>query len=434
MKAYQTFYFERYEYDEAARVIRLQYSLDRKVHFTDEVEFLFEPKADYDREVFARVLRGLWLMSGVSYIKTALPPRIVIDGDKLAPAEADFFSNIYRLGLGQLVYEQGLSLDRIATFPADAPAGPAPLPYAGVGDLVGFGGGKDSLVSTAVLDSGDVDYATFSATYLPVSNSALAELAKRVGRPHLAIQRRFDPQLHELNRDGAYNGHIPVTAVIAFIGLAAAVLTGRSRLIFSNEASAGEGNVEYEGVQINHQYSKTLEFERLLSRYIHDVISPGLASFSLLRPLGELQIAEVFARDLYDRYAGHFSSCNRNFQHHQQRFSWCGKCPKCAFVFLIMAPFVPKDRLVNLIGHDLLADPELDETYRELLGLSGHKPFECVGEIDECRAALRMALETGNYPEAKRFKVPEGSYDYRAAHESAMPSEYLSLIKEYIAG
>jgi hypothetical protein len=281
-----------------------------------------------------------------------------------------------------------------------------------------------------LLDEAGEEFATFSATYMPETNPALATLAQAIGHPHLTIRRRFDPQLMELNRAGAYNGHVPVTAIIMLIGLAAAVLSGRRRVVMSNEASAGEGNVQYEGVDINHQYSKSIEYEQAFADHIRTSISPDLTAFSLLRPLGELQIAKLFSESAMDRFAGLYSSCNRNFRHDATKFTWCGECSKCAFVYLILAPFVPKTKLNAMIGPDLLARPELESTYRELMGLSGHKPFECVGEIDECRVAANMALASGEYPELERFDVPRTAMDLRQLGPSVMPKRYRELVEQ----
>jgi hypothetical protein len=154
--------------------------------------------------------------------------------------------------------------------------------------------------------------------------------------------------------------------------------------------------------------------------------------FSLLRPLGELRIAQLFARGPFEQFSEQFTSCNRSFRHGSHGFTWCGECPKCAFVFLALAPFVAKARLVGLWGENLLAKPMLEPTYRELLGLTGHKPFECVGEIDECRQAIRMLKATGDYPEVERFEVPEGAYDWQQWHPDAMTSEYRELLKHYL--
>jgi hypothetical protein len=429
---YKAFVFESYEFDAKAGEARFHYSFDERERFTHTVYFDFEPAAEYSAEALDRVWRSLWLMAGVSYYKLFMPPTIVVKGSKLTDEEAEFFSQTYRLGLGQLCYENKLSLDRVAEFPGGGQRANAVGGLGEGGDLVALGGGKDSLVSTSILEAGGRDFATFSAVYAPEAGRALSELGGLVGRPFLAMRRRFDPRMLELNHHGAYNGHVPVTAEIMFIGLAAAVLSGRRRVIFSHEASAGEGNVVYEGVEINHQYSKSLEFERAVREHIHSGVSPDLDVFSLLRPLGELRIAELFAAGPMQRFAGHFTSCNRSFRHGSTGFTWCGECPKCAFVFLALAPFVPKPALVAIWGENLLAKAGLEPTYRELLGLNGHKPFECVGEIDECRQAVRMVVANGEYPEAARFGVPAGEYDWRQLHEDVMPPEYHRLVQDYL--
>ncbi|HEY6736874.1 MAG TPA: endonuclease domain-containing protein [Candidatus Saccharimonadia bacterium] len=432
MKQYQVFRFIDVVFDESRQAAIMRYALDDEITLTDEVAFTFEPADGYNRAALERVLRSLWLVNGVSYYKAAMAPQLDVRAAELTPAEAEFLSRTYRLGLGQLCYENQLSLDRVARFMAADGAVARPVSLAGQsgGSLVGLGGGKDSLVSTTLLDGAGEDFATFSATYMPESNPALARLAAAIGHEHLTIRRRFDPQLMELNRAGAYNGHVPVTAIVMLIGLAAAVLSNRRQVVMSNEASAGEGNAVYEGEEINHQYSKSIEFEWALAEHIRTSISPDLAVFSLLRPLGELQIAELFSRGPLERFAGLYSSCNRNFRHDATQFTWCGQCSKCAFVYLILAPFVSKDRLNELIGPNLLAQPSLETTYRELLGLSGHKPFECVGEIEECRAAATLALASGNYPELARFGVPPTRRDQRELGPSVMPEHYRRLVEE----
>lgn len=433
MRQAEAFIFEGYEFDPGAKEARLRYSFDQDQQFTHRVSFDFEFVPEYNQEALDRVLRSLWLMAGVSYYKLWMPPQIVVKGAGLSGAEAEFFSETYRLGLGQMSYENHLSLSRVARFESGGDSG---QPVAGMGeggDLVALGGGKDSLVSTSILQAGERDFATFSAVYSDEAGRALKELGGLIGRPFLTMRRQFDPLMLKLNQEGAYNGHVPVTAEIMFIGLAAAVLSGRRRVVFSHEWSAGEGNVEYEGVEINHQYSKSLAFERALRRHVHQSLSPDLDVFSLLRPLGELRITELFAQSPMERYRGHFTSCNRSFRHGSSGFTWCGECPKCAFLFLALALFVPKQQVMGIWGENLLAKPGLEPTYRELLGLTGHKPFECVGEIEECRQAVRILEAGGEYPEVKRFAVPAGEYDWRQLHEDDMPGQYRRWLDDYLA-
>jgi hypothetical protein len=206
--------------------------------------------------------------------------------------------------------------------------------------------------------------------------------------PLLNIKRQLAPELFEYNKLGAYNGHIPVTAINSAILVCAAVLYGFDAIAFSNERSASVATLEYDGQSVNHQWSKGIDFERGLRNHIASHIAADLYYFSLLRPLSELAVTRAFARET--RYDDVFSSCNRNFRIRGERPSdrWCGQCPKCHFVFLALAPFVAKPRLLGIFGRNLLDDPSLAPGFDALLEYRNHKPFECVGEGRESRAAM----------------------------------------------
>ena len=57
-------------------------------------------------------------------------------------------------------------------------------------------------------------------------------------------------------------------------------------------------------------------------------------------------------------------------------------------MFLALAPFLPKLRLVGIVGRNLLDDAAQQAGYDALLEYGDHKPFECVGEGRESRAAM----------------------------------------------
>jgi hypothetical protein len=220
------------------------------------------------------------------------------------------------------------------------------------------------------------------------SSELIAACAARTALPTLNIRRQLAPELFEYNRLGAWNGHIPVTAINSAILVCAAILYGYDAIIFSNEQSASVATLEYDGQQVNHQWSKSLEFEQRLRAYTKSHIAVDLDYFSLLRPWSELAVTREFSRStLYDDV---FSSCNRNFRIRGERPAdrWCGQCPKCHFVFLALAPFVTKPRLLAIFGRNLLDDASLAPGFDALLEYREHKPFECVGEGRESRAAM----------------------------------------------
>ena len=162
------------------------------------------------------------------------------------------------------------------------------------------------------------------------------------------LGRTLAPELFELNRQGAWNGHIPVTAVNSAIMVLAALVQGVDQVVFSNERSVSYGSQIAGTGEVNHQWSKGWAFEKAFGEYVQQHIAADLNYYSLLRPLSELAVARQFAKT--DFYDAHFSSCNRNFHILGERpvNRWCGVCPKCHFVFLALAPFMPKTRLVRI--------------------------------------------------------------------------------------
>jgi len=253
--------------------------------------------------------------------------------------------------------------------------------------LSAVGGGKDSIVTLEILREAGFDPVPFSVNPNPVIEGVNAAS----GLTALAARRRLDPRLFELNKAGGLNGHIPVTAINSLIAIATAAGHGLGPVVMSNERSASDPNLIWNGHAVNHQWSKGETAERLLRAAVQEHAAIAEPYFSLLRPLSELRIAQLFAQ--HDRYDDTVTSCNQAFKLHDPTVRWCGHCPKCRFVFLAMAPFLPRERLVRIFGADLFADPTQIPGYLEILGVDAHKPFECVGEVEESVVALRLMAE-----------------------------------------
>ena len=381
------FRFVRCEFDAATGVASLVYAFDDGPEMTEQVTV---PGAPFTLEgersaAVQQALRLLHLIAGVSYYKAAVPGEIRIDSYAIDDATASLLENIYVSGLGEFAYRNGLDLHGRVVFPRSASAA-APAGAAGLRQhaLVAIGGGKDSLVSIEALRSAAVEQ-----TVTWIGNSQLiAACAARTELPTLNLGRAIAPELFELNRQGAWNGHIPVTAVNSAILVLAALLNGVGQVVFSNERSASYGSMIPGTGEVNHQWSKGWAFEQAFGEYVQSRIATDLHYYSLLRPLSELAVARQFAK--VDRYDAFFSSCNRNFHILGERpvNRWCGVCPKCHFVFLALAPFMPKLRLVGIFGRNLLDDESQAPGFDALLEFQDHKPFECVGEGQESRAAM----------------------------------------------
>lgn len=382
----RAFRFTECRFDAATGEARLAYAFDDGPAMVETVRFPGAPFAlDAARaEAVQRTLRLLHLVAGVSYYKAAVPPQIVIEGEGIDAATAALLTSIYENGLGEFAYRNGLSLRGKIHFPVAGTL--APMPALGLRDraLVAIGGGKDSLVSIEALRALGVDQ-----TVAWVGSSPLIKAcAERTGLPTLNVTRALSPLLFEYNKQGALNGHIPVTAVNSAILAMAALLTGHAQVVFSNERSASYGSLIPGTGEVNHQWSKGWDFERDFAAHLRSHVAADLAYYSLLRPFSELAVARQFAR--LDRYDQHFSSCNRNFHLLGERPAqrWCGVCPKCHFVFLALAPFMPKPRLVAIFGRNLLDEADQAPGFDALLEYRDHKPFECVGEGRESRAAM----------------------------------------------
>lgn len=380
----RVFRFVRCEY--ADGVAELVYAFDGGEELVERIRFPAAPAIPAARAAaFDAALKLLHLIAGVSYYKAGVPPKIEVAEGSLDDATADLLDALYLHGLAEFAYRNGLDLRGRIAFPR----GGAVLPVARVLNLpkrtlVPIGGGKDSLVAVEAIKSIGSE-----ATAVWVGNSPLiAACAERTGLPTLNIGRELAPALFELNRLGAWNGHIPVTAVNSAILAVAAILYGYDSIAFANERSASAATLEYDGQQVNHQWSKGLAFELLLNDWLHSHVASDLDYCSLLRPYSELAITRAFAK--LTKYFEVFSSCNRNFKllGPKPADRWCGQCPKCHFVFLALAPFLPKPRLLSIFGRNLLDDETQAAGFDALLEYQEHKPFECVGEGAEARAAM----------------------------------------------
>jgi UDP-N-acetyl-alpha-D-muramoyl-L-alanyl-L-glutamate epimerase len=404
--AIRSFRFVRCGFDPATGVAELAYAFDDGPELVETVTFPGAPFALDGARAAAveRALRLVHLIAGVSYYKAAVPEAIRIDSYDIDADTAALLATIYENGLGEFAWRNGLQLRGRIRFPhlegkRRAEEGAPQLGLRGHA-LVAIGGGKDSLVSIEALRPAGVEQ-----TVAWIGGSQLIRAcAERTGLPTMAIGRQIAPQLFDYNRQGAWNGHIPVTAVNSAILALAALLQGVDQVVFSNERSASYGSriVAEDGslaAEVNHQWSKGWDFEQAFGEHLQRNVAADLRYYSLLRPLSELAVARQFAKS--GRYDAHFSSCNRNFHILGARpvSRWCGVCPKCHFVFLALAPFMSKPRLVGILGRNLLDDPTQADGFDALLEYRNHKPFECVGEGRESRAAMAALAQRPEWRE-----------------------------------
>ncbi|MFI6763615.1 hypothetical protein ACIBF5_31275 [Micromonospora sp. NPDC050417] len=420
------FSFPSYSVDLATGTASFDYALsgpDEELRFTEVITFPVPaaPPSVETEAAFRRVLELLHLVAGVSYYKAAAPSRLLMPAP-LGEAAVALVTAVYTKGLAEYAYRNDLPyvLELTPTVPAGQVPEPAPLDNSDGRPLSAVGGGKDSIVSLEALRRAGFDPVPFSVNPNPV----IVSVNQASGLPALAARRQIDPKLFELNAAGALNGHIPVTAINSLIAVATAVLHGLGPVVMSNERSASDPNLIWNGHEINHQWSKGVEAEGLLRDALAGHAGLSEPYFSLLRPLSELHIAKLFAQ--FDRYDNVVTSCNAAFKLHDPSTRWCGNCPKCRFVFLALAPFMPRERLVHIFGVDLLDDTYQVPGYLELLGIDAHKPFECVGEVEESVVALGLLSEQEQWRDAPVVRalvavVPSAAWATAAASDVFTP-------------
>ncbi len=392
------FVFERYDADVAHGSVVFHYSMERDgrvENFQEKLSFAPPTNPNISAEAVDTVIKHLFILSGIGYWKAWCATTIEVRGVSLAKSEAEFWNTIYTKGMGEYYYRNNIDFRDLLRFPIteDARAQPTPINLSPRALLL-VGGGKDSIVSEQLLRQAGKPFDSYALSPAALQTSVMELMGQNI----VSIKRELDAKLLELNTEpDTYNGHTPISCFYALTAILAALLYDYRYIVASNEHSANYGNVEYLGMTINHQWSKSLEFEKLFQSFVRDHVSPDVEYFSLLRPYSEIKIVSLFAGAT--KYYELFSSCNRNFTLTKQQVPhrWCGQCAKCAFVFAMLAAFVSKEELFKIFGKNLFADPLLIPIYRDLLGLTNIKPFDCVGTPEETALAFLLAQKKNEY-------------------------------------
>lgn len=403
---YSRFFYRGFEVEKTPTELKITY------HF--EIEGLAEfapcwtfPRPEGGGEPDEKLIFSLGLVELISYWKIACPPQVVVEAGELDEDQIRWWKHLYFNGLGEFFYVNNIKEADPENFMEICCAGRedfmeircagredsaetaaaweknVPARSISQGVLVPIGGGKDSVVTLDLLRRAGLPvYGYIINPRGATVNTAVA--AGLDGGRVMSVRRTLDPNMLELNRRGYLNGHTPFSALVAFSSLIAARLLNLSYVALSNESSANESTVA--GSTVNHQYSKSFEFEQDFHDYVRRYLPGNAYYFSLLRPLSEFQIAKYFAG--LKQYHPIFRSCNAG----SKTDSWCGHCPKCLFVYLILSPFLSREAVRDIFGRNMLEDETLKGTLDQLTGVVEEKPFECVGSRDEVNTAIVLTI------------------------------------------
>ena len=416
------------EIDVAAKTVTGRWAIGDEIF----VETAVIPEGDLSQPGVTGAAELWCLLAGVSYFKTSAPLAIDLRPIGTTAHERELLRRFYIAGLGEFALANDVDLSGlIITGPEGT--GPADRAHGDPGRvLIPFGGGLDSIVTVAELVP-QADEAALFVVERPGARFAAIEVpAAATGLPVVRVERLLDPKVLDSAQRGYLNGHVPVTGVISALAVLAAVATGRGAVAMSNERSASSATTQTPRGPVNHQWSKGLEFERGL-RTLIDARVGDVAYFSWLRDRSELSIAAVLA-DL-DEFLLLFRSCNRSFHQDPDRRldTWCGVCDKCLFIDLVLAPFVPPEVLAHIFnGAEPLTQPALAGQLRVLVGLSDEtRPFECVGDEEECREALLRTIERPD--RADDTVLAELAREVALVHQPSPAPEPVAMIPERYA-
>lgn len=383
-KEYPNFIYEGYEIKEEKEklIVTFDFNIPNLTHFYPKYEF-----SKFEVNTFSKYLIfHIGLIELISYWKCTLSPNVIIKAGYINQEQINWFKKLYFNGLGELFYRNNidLTIDNFMNISCKEKYEDISIPnYNGKGNLIPIGGGKDSNVTLEILKNED------NSLYIINPNKVTLDCSYEAGYNDsniVSIKRILDKKIIELNNKGFINGHTPFNAIIAFTSYLCAYINNKKYIVLSNESSANESNVV--GTNTNHQYSKSYEFENDFNNYTKKYFKIDINYFSLLRPLTEYQIAMLFSK--YEKYHDIFKSCNVGSK--KEEWEWCNNCPKCLFVFIILSPFLYKEKLIKIFKEDLFEKKELLNIFIDLIGYGKNKPFECVGTYTEIRYALTKTI------------------------------------------
>lgn len=414
---YSRLVYQNYSYRIDKELIRIDFEFVlepdagfnlKAIMFKPQLELpIPETKKDgnLNKEQLDNLVFHMGMVELISYWKAACPKEILIKPFRLNQKQIQFFKKLYWHGLGEFFYVNEIEIDFQNFVQLSSESQKELSSFTTPTEekiLIPIGGGKDSAVSLEILKKSELGQYPFIINARKAQTDTI-EQAAISGNHWFLAKRNIDAELLKLNEQGFLNGHTPFSAMLAFTSLLQAYLADIKYIALSNESSANEASVA--GTHVNHQYSKSFAFESDFRAYYKKYITTDIEYFSFLRPVSEIQIAKLFSR--FENHHFSFRSCNAG----SKTDSWCCNCPKCLFTYIMLAPFLPEKKLIEMLGENLLNKKSLEYTLKELCGLTDEKPFECVGTVEEVNLALFQAFEYQNYTisEANQKNVVKSS-------------------------
>jgi hypothetical protein len=271
--------------------------------------------------------------------------------------------------------------------------------------LLTNGGGKDTLAGLLLLEPCDIQFDLYEG-YMPIGGTIerqtelLARLrnALGLGGEQLKIVTIEDDFYDRPEADfkaagvqtDLYKLDFAIGHTANYVGFFPLILAhGYSRIFLNIERSADDTMVVWNGEDINHQWCKSIEYQRLSEEVFRELVPESrFRGFeSTLRGQFDTSIYSIIAKDRDLLKQTH--SCNYGKP-------WCCSCPKCCFCYLMMSSRFGEAFAKDVVGtRDSLFDrAENEKHWRDLLEPK-RVAWECVPSYQECLLAANDCLSTG---------------------------------------
>ncbi|MEB3151141.1 MAG: hypothetical protein VKL60_19245 [Sphaerospermopsis sp.] len=355
----------------------------------------------YSQPFIQKIVAHIALFEGMKFC--SLFPAyydISVIAEYLEPAVLDLFVKIYQGVFGQHWYENNITDYQQPEIITSQKLGVSqPISILGNNQtiLAGCGGGKDSILAMKMLEVGGIPYASMQYSHSVYGKadfqhnliSQVLECVQPTSKHRISIFDDFT-EFPFLKLYFPENSGItaPETPVSIFESLILMLDKGYNYLCLAHEKSANTGNLFWDeiGKEVNHQWGKGLAAEQILDQFIQKHLLTNFKYFSILQPIYDYRIFQNFSK--YPEFIPKIHSCNI-------QKPWCKKCPKCAYVWLGLMAFSQASIVNEVFKNNLFDDVDLLPTFREMVGLGEHTPFECIGEIEESRLLMKRCVERG---------------------------------------
>ena len=445
-KKYPSFIYQSYAWNVTKKYLQIsfRFKIDPNIFFNPKIKIYGINQPKIQKGVLDNLVFSLGLIEMLSYWKVTCSPNIKIEAGNLNRKQIEWWKELITDGMGQFFYENKINWKKDSFLKIetnqDKKLFKSSFQKLKNKTLVPIGGGKDSIVTLEILKN-KKDISCFSLN----PNKTTKKVIK-IGECEnfITAERKIDPKLLELNRKGFLNGHTPFSAYLAFLNVLIATISNKKYIVLSNERSSNEGNLNYLGREINHQYSKSFDFEKKFRKYSKKYLVKDIEYFSFLRPLYEIQITKLFSK--YKKYFKDFLSCNEAYKTKSHTIKktgkWCNKCPKCLFVFICLYPFIEEKEIIKIFGKNLLKEKTSLPLIKELIGVGSHsKPFECVGTRKEsliatylCWKKEKLSLITKYFeknilPQCKNLEKKADKMINSWNHQNKLPNSFIKILK-----